>query len=279
MRRRSAATPIFRRDNVQRGRRTFGDATFDGDPDFEGGDLQRHANFGGATFKRRGSNSLGQRSATRLCSMRRHSAAAPISPGRPSTATPISTGRCSAAPGQFARTTFDGDADFSWATFNDYAGFRDATFCVGAGFDDATFKRLRGVRPRQVRGSSPVRPPTGPPGAGAGRREFVQPVQIEVSTTGVCCRQARFPGGAQFQFGGPGCAGRHRLFRPVDPGRDPTPVQRRGLGLQEDRSSAWQRLPAGESPSGRNSVADAGQRGRARAQQCYGGRLPVRQRA
>jgi len=30
--------------------------------------------------------------------------------------------------------------------------------------------------------------------------QFAQPVQIEVSTTGLCCRRARFPGGVQFRL-------------------------------------------------------------------------------
>jgi hypothetical protein len=29
---------------------------------------------------------------------------------------------------------------------------------------------------------------------------FAQPVQVEVSSTGVCCRRARFPGGVQFRL-------------------------------------------------------------------------------
>ena len=77
--------------------------------------------------------------------------------------------------------------------------------------------------------------------------QFAQPVQIEVSTTGVCCRRARFPGGVQFRL---------RWARVVLDDTDlaapsilagiPRLSSEELARREEQIARAWQRLLAGE---------------------------------
>jgi hypothetical protein len=89
----------------------------------------------------------------------------------------------------FSGATFTGDASFHLATFSGGARFERATFTGDAWFDDVKFERARRFGPVL-----------------AGRElvldgaQFAQPVQIEASAGGVCCRRARFPGGVQFRL-------------------------------------------------------------------------------
>jgi uncharacterized protein YjbI with pentapeptide repeats len=100
----------------------------------------------------------------------------------------------------FDRATFSRTAWFDQVIFSGTAGFDRVTFNGNAGFGAAIFKgeaRFGGVRFEQARQFGPVL---------AYRVlvlddvQFAQPVQIEVSATGMCCRRARFPGGVQFRL-------------------------------------------------------------------------------
>ena len=100
----------------------------------------------------------------------------------------------------FGGTTFNGAAVFGGATFNGDAGFAGTTFNGDAGSNGATFKRgagFDGVRFEQARQFGPLLAYRGLVLDGV---QFAQPVQIEVSSTGVCCCRARFPGGVQFRL-------------------------------------------------------------------------------
>jgi len=100
----------------------------------------------------------------------------------------------------FKGATFSGDADFGEVTFNGDAGFDRATFSGGAEFGGATFKRragFAGVRFEQARQFGPL---LAYQGLMLDDVQFAQPVQIEVSSTRVSCRRARFPGGVQFRL-------------------------------------------------------------------------------
>ena len=111
----------------------------------------------------------------------------------------------------FGRATFTGDAWFGGATFTDHAAFNQATFSRGGWFDGATFSggtrfdgatfsggaRFISVRFEQARQFGPL---LAYRGLVLDDVQFAQPVQIEVSSTGVCCRRARFAGGVQFRL-------------------------------------------------------------------------------
>jgi uncharacterized protein YjbI with pentapeptide repeats len=100
----------------------------------------------------------------------------------------------------FYQTTFGGDAGFDGATFSDSASFGRATFGGDAGFSGATFKRrawFGGVTFEQARQFGPL---LAYRGLVLDDVQFAQPVQIEASSTGLCCRRARFPGGVQFRL-------------------------------------------------------------------------------
>jgi hypothetical protein len=100
----------------------------------------------------------------------------------------------------FERAAFSGYADFSLATFSGDAEFSGATFSGDAGFGAVTFKHragFGGVRFEQARQFGPL---LAYRGLVLDDVQFAQPVQIEVSSTGMCCRRARFPGGVQFRL-------------------------------------------------------------------------------
>ena len=101
---------------------------------------------------------------------------------------------------RFASLTFNGDTWFDEATFSGDALFRQVTLNGNAKFGGATFKRLAlfaSVRFEQARQFGPV---LAYRGLELDEVQFAQPVEVEVSSTGVCCRRSRFPGGVQFRL-------------------------------------------------------------------------------
>jgi uncharacterized protein YjbI with pentapeptide repeats len=88
----------------------------------------------------------------------------------------------------FARARFRGDAGFREATFHN-AWFGGATFHRAANFFGATFERAQRFGPVLAHR-----------GLNLDVVQFAQPVRIEASTIGLCCRRARFPGGVQFRL-------------------------------------------------------------------------------
>jgi hypothetical protein len=111
----------------------------------------------------------------------------------------------------FGRVTFQSDAVFRGATFQKDPGFRGATFGSNAVFDEATFQSNATFDEATSQGNAAFDGATfeearqvGPLLAYRGLQlddvRFAQPVQIEASTIGVCCRRARFAGGVQFRL-------------------------------------------------------------------------------
>ena len=101
---------------------------------------------------------------------------------------------------RFDGATFESDARFDGATFKGWTRFDGATFKDEARFDGATFKgwnRFDGATFKRAQQFGPVLAHRGLNLDGA---QFVQPVQIEASTAGMCCRRTRFPGGVQFRL-------------------------------------------------------------------------------
>ena len=111
----------------------------------------------------------------------------------------------------FSRATFRGYAWFGGAAFHERAGFGQTTFRSGAGFGgvifdgravfgEATFYGrawFRGVSFGQTRQFGPL---LAHRGLVLDDVQFTQPVQIEVGSAALCCRRARFAGGAQFRL-------------------------------------------------------------------------------
>ena len=191
----------------------FRAATFSGDTRFDYATFSGDAEFGNATFS--GGASFG--SAT------------------------------FSGSGSFGEATFSGEAWFDDATFSGDAEFGNVTFSGDAEFGNVTFRRqasFHGTRLGQARRLGPVLAYRGLDLDGT---EFAQPVQIEVSATGICCRGAQFPGGVQFRL---------RWARVVlDDADFPAPSILTGiprlssekLANREDRIvKAWQRLLAEE---------------------------------
>jgi Pentapeptide repeats (9 copies) len=112
---------------------------------------------------------------------------------------------------QFGGATLTGDAGFNGATFTGYpwfdgatftgdAWFDRATFTGGALFGGATFKRRAGFAGARFEQARQFGPLLAYRGLVLDEVQFAQPVQIEVSSTGMCCRRARFAGGVQFRL-------------------------------------------------------------------------------
>jgi uncharacterized protein YjbI with pentapeptide repeats len=100
----------------------------------------------------------------------------------------------------YSEATFQGDARFSEATFQDHAGFSEATFQGDARFDGVTFQgdaRFDGATFERAQQFGPL---LARRGLNLDAARFAQPVRIEASTIGMCCRQAQFPGGVQFRL-------------------------------------------------------------------------------
>jgi uncharacterized protein YjbI with pentapeptide repeats len=143
----------------------FNPATFQGNAGFDVATFQGHAGFNVATFQ----SDAGFNAAT-------------------------FQGRA-----VFLRATFH-DTAFRRATFHEPATFTEATFLGDAGFADVEFRhRVRFDRARFER-SRKFGPLLAHRGLVLDEVQFAQPVQVEVSTTGMCCRRARFPGGVQFRL-------------------------------------------------------------------------------
>ena len=123
---------------------------------------------------------------------------------------------------QFDDATFEAGAEFEGVTFRD-AEFRGVTFERSPDFHGATFKGRAHFARAIFRGSEPLFPQVtfkgvarfgdasfeqtrrfGPLLAHRGLVldgvHFMQPVAIEASTIGLCCRKARFLGGVQFRL-------------------------------------------------------------------------------
>jgi uncharacterized protein YjbI with pentapeptide repeats len=98
------------------------------------------------------------------------------------------------------RATFRGDADFGEVSFYGDAGFDRATFSGGTDFAGATFKRRAGFAGARFEQARQFGPLLAYQGLMLDDVQFAQSVQIEVSSTRVSCRRARFPGGVQFRL-------------------------------------------------------------------------------
>jgi uncharacterized protein YjbI with pentapeptide repeats len=157
------------------GKAEFTDATFTGDAGFAGANFAGEAEFTGAAFN-------GAWFVEAKFAGEAEFTGATFSRAR------------------FHLATFTGDAGFGEVTFTGDADFHKATFNGDAGFDGTTFKHhadFAGVRFEQARKFGPL---LAYRGLVLDDVQFAQPVQIEVSSTGVCCRRARFPGGVQFRL-------------------------------------------------------------------------------
>jgi uncharacterized protein YjbI with pentapeptide repeats len=151
-------------------------ATFQGDARFDGATFQSGAGFGGATFQRDAVfDDATFQGVAQFSEVTFHNAAF--------------GGATFQRDAVFDDATFQGDAGFGGAIFQGRAVFGAATFQGRAVFDRATFERAQQFGPllaHRVLNLDAV--------------QFAQPVQIEASTTRVCCRRARFPGGVQFRL-------------------------------------------------------------------------------
>jgi hypothetical protein len=148
---------------------------------------------------------------------------------------------------KFYRATFNGNAAFGTATFKGDAEFYSATFGGGAWFSRAIFERRAGFEGVMFYQADQFGPLLAYRGLVLDNVQFAQLVRIEASTTGVCCRQARFPGGVQLRL---------RWARVVLDDADlPSPSTLTGVPPMgdpkwQDREKrivrAWQRLLTGE---------------------------------
>jgi hypothetical protein len=100
----------------------------------------------------------------------------------------------------FGGTIFHDDARFGDATFQRAARFDQATFQRAAGFDQATFQRAARFKEATFERARQVGPLLAYRGLQLDDTQFAEPVEIEASTIGVCCRRARFAGGVQFRL-------------------------------------------------------------------------------
>ena len=160
-----------------RGGAEFGEATFRGRAEFGRATFTDDARFGGATFS--AGAGFDQASFARRAMF--------------DDATFVrGTG--------FAGATFAGDADFGKAGFTGGAMFDGATFSGRAWFHGAAFRgpaHFGGVSFEQARQFGPL---LADQGLVLDDVQFARPVQIEVSSTTMYCRRARFPGGVEFRL-------------------------------------------------------------------------------
>ena len=98
----------------------------------------------------------------------------------------------------FLGAKFSGDAGFSGAFFSGKALFYEAIFSGDVDLYQVLFRRLAEFRKAKFEQARRFGPVLAYRGLDLDDIEFTQPVQIEASATGVCCRRARFPGGVQF---------------------------------------------------------------------------------
>jgi uncharacterized protein YjbI with pentapeptide repeats len=202
----------------------FGDVTFSGDAMFVDVSFGGDAVFGGATFSRHA----------------------------------VFVRAAFSGEAWFGGVTFSGYAQFGWTTFSSRVAFGGATFSDTAVFDRATFSgealfegvtfkhlaRFAGATFELARQFGPI---LSYRGLQLDDVLFAQPVQIEVSSIGLCCRRSRFPGGVQFLL---------RWARVVLDDTDLSPpsilagspqISDEELAQQEKQiARAWGRLLAGE---------------------------------
>jgi uncharacterized protein YjbI with pentapeptide repeats len=191
----------------------FGKATFEGETRFDKATFKGETWFGEATFKRRA----------------------------------MFVGATFEGETRFDKATFKGEARFGEATFKRRAMFVGATFEGETWFDKATFKGEARFDRATFERAQQFGPVLAHRGLNLDGVQFAQPVRIEASTTGLCCRRARFPGGVQFRL---------RWARVVLDDTDPsapsllTGIPRLAsdeMAAQEQRiARAWQRRLAGQ---------------------------------
>ena len=100
----------------------------------------------------------------------------------------------------FGEATFSAEAGFGGATFSDEAWFVGATFSDEARFGEVIFERRASFARARFDRARQLGPLLAYRGLVLDDVQFAQPVQIEVSSNGVCCRRARFTGGVQFRL-------------------------------------------------------------------------------
>jgi uncharacterized protein YjbI with pentapeptide repeats len=101
---------------------------------------------------------------------------------------------------RFNRATFTGSARFDEVTFNGRTRFDRVTFSDDAAFYKASFRRLAIFAGAKFEHAHQFGPLLAYRGLVLDGAEFTQAVQIEISSIGICCRGARFPGGVQFRL-------------------------------------------------------------------------------
>jgi uncharacterized protein YjbI with pentapeptide repeats len=146
----------------------------------------------------------------------------------------------------FDSATFSSDAVFGEALFSRQAGFAFATFSGNTRFAGAIFHGFTDFQIARFEQARQFGPVLAYRGLVLDDAEFARPVQIEVSTTGLCCRRTRFHGAAQLRL---------RWARVVlDDADFPAPSILTGirrlssdrLATQEEQiAKAWERLLAG----------------------------------
>jgi uncharacterized protein YjbI with pentapeptide repeats len=147
----------------------------------------------------------------------------------------------------FGGTTFQRIASFDGATFQIGALFEDVTFQADAEFGGATFWDEAVFDRASFKQARRLGPFLAHRGLHLDEVQFMQPVQIEASTIWVCCRRARFAGGAQFRL---------RWARVVLDDSDlatpsilagiPAPISDELVGPEQRIAKAWTRLLAEE---------------------------------
>ena len=178
----------------------FGGVTFSGDTGFFRASFNGDAMFDGATFGGHAWFLQASFSGTAVFSGAAGLAGADEASSATFSGDAVFGGVTFNGDAWFGGTTFSGAAVFGGVTFNGDAWFGGTTFSGDARFEGATFKRraeFGGVRFEQARQFGPLLAYRGLVLDGV---QFTQPVQIEVSSTGVCCRRARFAGGVQFRL-------------------------------------------------------------------------------
>jgi uncharacterized protein YjbI with pentapeptide repeats len=190
----------------------FMGATFHGDAGFVGGTFHRDAHFGGdlPRHRRVRGGDLPRQHRVRGCDLPRDR---------------LVHGGDFRGPSQVQGATFEGEAEF-----------RNVTFRRDALFHGVSFERTRQFGPLLAHR-----------GLVLDDVRFAQPVQIEASTPGICCRRARFPAGVQFRL---------RWARvALDDADFPGPSILSGIPQLASKelaakeawiAKAWQRLLAGE---------------------------------
>jgi len=166
----------------------FDGASFTGDAVFSGATVRWDAIFSGATFK--GDVVFSGaifRDEARFDSAKFTSAA-------------MFGGARFAHSARFDGASFTGDTVFSGATFTRDARFDAANFVGDALFNEVIFRgpaSFHGTRFGRARSFGPL---LAHRGLVLDDVQFAQSVEIEASTTGMCCRRGRFPAGVQFRL-------------------------------------------------------------------------------